>query len=105
MGANWCIWCRRLQHTFETDPAVKKALDDNFVLVRIDMNTRDGKDRNASLNRYYEDPLKNGLPVLVILEKDGRPLTTVDSAKLENGKDGHDPKKILACLTEWTAKK
>ncbi|HVU16211.1 MAG TPA: thioredoxin family protein [Candidatus Didemnitutus sp.] len=104
-GANWCVWCRRLHHTFETDPTVRKALEDNFVVVMIDANNRDGKDRNASLNRYYENPLKEGLPVLVVLEKDGRQLKTQDTALFENGKDGHDPKKIVAFLTEWAPKK
>ncbi|HEY4300233.1 MAG TPA: thioredoxin family protein [Candidatus Didemnitutus sp.] len=105
LGANWCIWCRHLHHTFETDPEVRKALDDNFVLVMVDMNTHDGKNRNVSLNRYYEDPLKNGLPVLIVLEKDGRPLITEDTSKLENGKDGHDPKKILAFFATWAPRK
>ena len=105
LGANWCIWCRRLEHTFQTNPEVKKALDENFVLVLIDVNQRDGKNRNDSLNRHYENPVKEGLPVLVVLEKDGRPLKTQETGALENGVDGHDPKKILAFLAAWAPKK
>jgi len=104
LGANWCVWCRRLKATFETDPAVKKVLDDNFVLVLIDVNHRDQKSRNDSLIRHYEDPVKEGLPVLLVLESDGRPLTTQETGSLET-KDGHDPKKVLAFLEKWTAKK
>jgi thioredoxin-related protein len=105
LGANWCIWCRRLKTTFETDPAVKQALAENFVVVLVDVNHRDHKSRNDVLNRYYDDPVKEGLPVLVVLEKDGRQLTTQESGALENGKGGHDPKKILAFLEKWTPKK
>jgi thiol:disulfide interchange protein len=105
LGANWCIWCRRLQDTFASDPAVKKALDDNFIVVLIDVNHREGKSRNGVLNRHYEDPIKEGLPVLVVLETNGRMLVTQETGALENGRNGHDPKKILAFLEKWAPKK
>ena len=49
-GANWCIWCHRLHNTFETNPAVAKALSDSFVVVMVDVNTRHGEKRNADVN-------------------------------------------------------
>lgn len=105
LGANWCIWCRRLNATFETDAAVKQALENDFVLVLVDVNHRDNKSRNDVLIRHYDDPVKEGLPVLVVLEADGRPLATQETGALENGKDGHDPKKVLAFLEKWAPKK
>eukprot|EP01035_Chromulina_nebulosa_P060743 gene60743-biopygen44029 len=61
-GANWCIWCRRLHHTFETDAAVAKNLHDHFVLVLVDVNMRHGVKRNYDVNLRYDNPIKEGLP-------------------------------------------
>jgi thiol:disulfide interchange protein len=99
-GANWCIWCRRLHSTFETDPAVSRALNQGFVVVMIDVNTRKGEKRNAAVNEKYGDPIVHGIPVLVVLDSDGKQLTTKDSGELEEG-DGHSPAKIRAFLAAW----
>lgn len=99
-GANWCIWCHRLHTTFETDAGVSKALDQGFVVVPIDVNTRHGEKRNAAVVTRYGNPVEHGIPVLVVLDADGKQLTTKDSGELEEG-DGHSPAKILAFLALW----
>ena len=105
LGANWCIWCRRLTHTFETDAAVAKALNNNFVLVLVDVNHRHGKARNDAVNTRYGNPMALGLPVLVVLDADGKQLTTQETGALEDGKDAHDPAKVIAFLGKWAPKK
>jgi thiol:disulfide interchange protein len=102
-GANWCIWCHRLHHTFETNPAVAKALGDSFVVVMVDVNTRHGVKRNADVNLRYGNPIQHGVPVLVVLDASGKQLTTKDSGELEEG-DGHSPAKITAFLAAWAPK-
>jgi len=104
-GANWCIWCRRLHHTFETHPAVAKCLGENYVLVLMDVNMRHGIKRNYDINERYGNPIKEGLPVFVVLDGRGRQLTTQESGALEDGKDGHDPAKVLAFLKQWAPKR
>jgi len=104
-GANWCIWCRRLHHTFQTQPAIAKYLDENYVLVLVDVNMRHGIKRNYDINERYGNPIKEGLPVFVVLDGKGRPLTTQESGALEDGKDGHDPAKVLAFLQQWAPKR
>jgi len=104
LGANWCVWCHRLHHTLQTDAAVAKVLNDNFVLVLVDVNHRDGKKRNDAVNEQYGNPIKEGLPVLVVLDAGGRQLLTQESGALEDGKDGHDPAKIIAFLQKWAPK-
>jgi thiol:disulfide interchange protein len=99
-GANWCIWCHRLHATFENDPGVAKALADGFIVVMIDVNTRKGEKRNAAVNVKYGNPIEHGIPVLVVLDSDGKPLTTKDSGELEEG-EGHSPAKIKAFLAQW----
>ncbi len=99
-GANWCIWCRRLHATFESDPSVSGALNRGFVVVMIDVNTRNGVKRNARVNERFGNPISHGIPVLVVLDSDGKQLTTKDSGELEEG-DGYSPAKIIAFLAQW----
>jgi thiol:disulfide interchange protein len=99
-GANWCIWCRRLHATFESDPAVSASLRRSFIVVMVDVNTRRGEKRNAAVVARYGNPVRLGLPVLVVLDQDGSPLTTKDSGELEDG-EGHSPAKITAFLASW----
>ncbi len=101
LGANWCIWCHRLSHTLETDAAVARTLHDNYILVLIDVNHRQGKARNDAVNDRYGNPMAQGLPVLVVLDADGKQLTTQETGALEDGKSAHDPAKVIAFLRQW----
>ena len=104
-GANWCIWCRRLHATLGENPAVQAALAKDYVLVQVDVNHRNGKKRNEALVEQYGNPVRLGLPVLVVLDGDGKQLTTQDSGALEDGKDAHDPAKVVAFLQAWAPKR
>ncbi len=105
LGANWCIWCRRLSHIFETDAAVAQILNENYVLVLVDVNHRNGKTRNDAVNDRYGNPMEQGLPVLVVLDADGKQLMTQETGALEDGKSAHDPAKVIAFLRQWAPKK
>ena len=98
-GANWCGWCHKLHALFGSDQGISDVLKANFVVVMIDVN----KGHNSDVDAKYGNPTQHGLPVLVILEADGKQLTTEDSGLLEEG-DHHSPQKVLAFLKEWTAK-
>jgi thioredoxin-related protein len=104
-GANWCVWCRRLHHTFESEPAIARVLADNYVVVLIDVNMRHGIKRNYDVNERYGNPIHEGLPVLVILDGAGKQLTTQETGALEDDKEGHDPAKVLAFLQQWVPKR
>jgi thiol:disulfide interchange protein len=99
-GANWCIWCHRLHTTLETNAVVSRILGDHFVLVDVDVNRRNGVNRNADVIARYGNPTRLGLPVLVVLDSDGKQLCTKDSGELEEG-HGHSPQKIAEFLTLW----
>ena len=49
-------------------------------------------------------PTQHGLPVIVVLDADGKTLVTQDTGKLEEG-DHHDPAKVLAFLNQWAPPK
>jgi thioredoxin-related protein len=102
-GANWCGWCHRLHGLFKENAEIAKALKENYVVVLIDVDQVDGKPHNANVDQRYGKPTRFGLPVLVVLDSDGKQLTTQDTAKLEEG-DHHDPKKVLAFLEQWKPK-
>jgi C-terminal processing protease CtpA/Prc len=99
-GANWCGWCHKLHKLCQTDADIAAKLKEDYVIVLIDVN----KGRNEDINKRYDNPTRFGLPVIVILDSDGKALTTQDTGKLEQG-DHHDPKKVLAFLNEWAGKK
>jgi hypothetical protein len=68
----------------------------DFVVVMADVY----KNHNADVNQRHGNPTCFGLPVLVVLDAEGKVLTTQDTGKLEEG-DHHDPAKVLAFLNQW----
>ena len=99
-GANWCGWCHKLHQLCQTDAAIAAKLKEAYRVVLVDVN----KGHNGELNKRYGNPMRFGLPVIVILDADGKALVTQDTGKLEEG-DHHDPKKVLAFLNEWAGKR
>ena len=81
---------------------MRAALQESFVLVYIDVNTRNDKKRNANVIERYGNPLQNGLPALVILEQDGKQLATQETASLAAPTDKEVAKRVVAILTRWT---
>jgi hypothetical protein len=70
-------------------------LKEAYVVVLVDVN----ESHNGDINKKYGNPTRFGLPVIVILDADGKALTTQDTGKLEQG-DHHDPKQVLTFLNE-----
>ena len=70
-----------------------------YVVVVVDVNKGHNSDFAA---KYGAD--KHGLPCIVILDSNGKHLTTKDTGELEEG-DHHSPEKVLAFLNQWSAKK
>ena len=102
-GANWCGWCHKLHDLFEKDRPIARKLLYEYVLVLVDVEEVDGKQHNADVIERYGKPTKHGLPVLVVLDDQGKPLVTQETASLEEG-DHHHPGRVLAFLEKWQAK-
>ena len=99
--ANWCPWCRRLNAAL-TAPAVKQKLQQKFVLVYVDANTRNDKLRNAAvLEKFGQPTLEHGLPVFVILDREGRQIGTRETASLAADTDAKVAARVLAFLDTW----
>jgi len=99
-GANWCGWCKRLDSLFKTDQKISEKLKANYVVTLIDVN----EGHNKEVDAEYGTPTKHGLPVLVVLDADGKQLVTKDTGELEED-DHHSPDKVLEFLNEWTPKR
>jgi thiol:disulfide interchange protein len=99
-GANWCGWCHRLHGLFESNKAIVEKLKQDYVVVMIDVN----EEHNKETNLKYGHPTQFGLPVIVVLDAEGKQLTTQDTGKLEEG-DHHDPEKVMAFLKAWAPKR
>ena len=99
-GANWCGWCHKLHKLCESDAEIAAKLKANYIVVLVDVN----KGHNSDVDKRYGNPTQFGLPVIVVLDADGKALVTQDTGKLEVG-DHHDPAKVLAFLNEWSGKK
>ena len=95
-GANWCGWCHLLHQTFEKNDHVRKMLEADYVVVMIDAHG----EHNSDVEKKYGNPTQHGLPVIVVLDADGKQLTIKDTVELEEG-DHHDPQKVLEFLAEW----
>jgi thiol:disulfide interchange protein len=96
-GANWCPWCHKLHALFATDKSIAARLKSDYVVVLIDVN----KGRNSEVDAKYGHPTRLGLPVIVILDAQGKQLTTKNSGELEEG-DHHNPEKVMAFLKKWS---
>lgn len=95
-GANWCPWCHKLHALFESDPKIAAKLKESFVVVLVDVD----KSHNAEVVKRFENPTRFGLPVIVVLDAEGKLLATQDTGKLEDG-DHHSPEKVLAFLNSF----
>jgi thioredoxin-related protein len=107
-GANNCGWCHRLHSFFQTDTSVADLLHHDFVVVMIDVN--DEADKVGKIENWHNGvllkkytPVYHGVPFLVILDADGKQLTTHDdgnTGNLEEDKSySHD--KVMAFLKKW----
>jgi thiol:disulfide interchange protein len=99
-GANWCVWCHVLHHLFDTNRAIRKKIQSDYIVVLIDVNNS----HNRSTVEKYGEPTQFGLPVIVVLDSDGKQLVTQSVVEFgENG--GYSPQKVLAFLNDRALKK
>ena len=98
-GANWCVWCHVLHHLFETNKAVHHEIQSGYIVVLIDVNN----DHNASTVEKYGNPTRFGLPVIVVLDSDGKQLVTQSVVGFGEN-DGYNPREMLAFLNKWASR-
>lgn len=102
-GGNWCIWCLRFNNYIHENKKIAGLLNDNFVYYHLNFS-RENKNE-AVFNKYAPGKGQEyGYPFFIVLDKNGKVLTTRESGNLEAGK-GYDETKVFAFFNEWLPKK
>jgi thiol:disulfide interchange protein len=102
-GSHGCTWCHVLQKLFETDQNIVTELKSDYVYVMIDIT----RGRNKGIDGRYGNPTRNGVPVIVILDADGKQLVTkgggiVEGDPLRPSETYHiSPVTMLNFLKNW----
>ncbi len=65
LSAIWCPTCRAIDKNVLTDPAVKKALEANYVFARMDYES-------AEAPAFQKSHNLSGFPNILILSPDGK---------------------------------
>jgi thioredoxin-related protein len=101
-GANWCHYCVQLEERFRTDPDLKKALRDEYVVVYVDI---DGGKKNLDLGHHYQ--FVPNMPSLTVLDSAGKVVGktagVLHLTKSADGKESYDSKQLLEFLTTHKA--
>jgi thioredoxin-related protein len=99
VGGDWCIWCHRLDDFIEKNNDIKKFLNKNFIVLKVNF---DKENKNEKfLSRYPEIP---GYPHFFVLEKNGELLHSQNTGELEENK-GYSKDKMMAFLKKWAPAK
>lgn len=95
-GANWCYDCHVLDlalHRPDFQPAVK-----GYEIVHVDIGD-DGK-KNADVAREFDVPLDKGVPVLAVIEPDGKIVVSQKNGEFEDAR-ALTPAVLLEFLNKW----
>jgi thiol:disulfide interchange protein len=92
VGGEWCSWCHIFDRFVAARPAVRKALEDSYVVVKVNWSPQN---RNEKLLSRF--PKAGGYPHFYVLDASGKLLASQASGELEAGKD-YDEARVLAFL-------
>ena len=92
MGGNWCPDCRTLGAYLARED-IKAWLDDRFILVPVDVGEWD---KNIDIAERYGNPISEGIPALVVLDKNENVVFATPAGELASARNmsGDD-------LIEW----
>jgi thiol:disulfide interchange protein len=98
IGGNWCPWCRLLHDLFAENAPIATLLRNEYEVVNVDIGHGE---KNKELLAKYAVKAK-GYPYLAVLDANDKLVTQQETGALEDGPK-HDPKKVIAFLTQWQA--
>lgn len=94
VGGEWCIWCHILDKFIATHAPVKRLVDQNYVVVKVNFSPQN---RNEAVLSQW--PKVKGYPHLFVLDAEGKLVHSQDTGQLEAGKD-YDEAKVIAFLEQ-----
>lgn len=100
-GGNWCIWCLRFDHYWKTHEVLKQIVNQNYLYYHLNWSP---ENKNEAVFKKFGYPgKKNGYPVFIVLDKNGKLLHIQNSGVLEDGKS-YQLDKVKAFFEKWTPK-
>jgi protein disulfide-isomerase len=98
-GADWCLDCVVLSSIFR-DRTVAPYLAQHFHVVKIDIGEWN---RNLDVSKEYGDPIKKGVPAVVVLSPLGSTVASTRDGALSTARNAK-PADVLKLLKSWVAK-
>lgn len=95
-GANWCYDCHVLDAAFHR-PEFAEAMA-GYEVVHVDIGD-DGK-KNNDVAQEYQTPLDKGVPVLAVLDSDGKVVVSQKNGEFEDARS-MTPEALLEFLNKW----
>ncbi|WP_460528953.1 thioredoxin family protein [Chitinimonas naiadis] len=85
-GANWCEDCRALDKALKSEKNAK-LISKEFEVVKVNVGRFD---KNLDLDTVYGNPIKRGIPAVVVLAPDQRVLYATRAGELADARTMND---------------
>lgn len=100
IGKPGCPACKRLYLFMAAHPTISNALEKHYQPLHLDLSRN-----NIPLLRAWDAPqLKHGVPVIVILDAEGKILTTAPASTFTAAVGEFSEAKITEFLLKWAPK-
>lgn len=96
-GANWCYDCHVLDLAFHR-PDLAPVLAAGYQVVHVDLGP--DEEKNADVVKQFDVPLNKGIPVLAVIESDGKLLMSQKNGEFEDARS-LAPQALLEFLNKW----
>src|SRR5262245_25406414 len=81
-GANWCPDCRVLASALQ-EPPLADLIEEHFVVVKVDVGNWD---KNLPLVNKWGNPIRKGIPAIVVATGDGDIVYTTRAGELADAR-------------------
>jgi protein disulfide-isomerase len=98
-GADWCLDCVVLSSLLR-DRKVAPYLNEHFHVVQIDVGEWN---RNLDVSKEYGDPIKKGIPAVVVLSPLGSTVASTANGALSTARNAN-ANDVIKLLQSWVAK-
>jgi thiol:disulfide interchange protein len=94
-GADWCVWCHRLEQFIASHAELHQLRSQHYVHIRLFSGEGEG------LPLYFDNlPALDGLPHYFVYNKDGKLLHSQDTEPFESG-ETYNFDKVWEFLAYW----
>jgi thiol:disulfide interchange protein len=95
VGADWCVWCHRLEHFIISNPELHMLRSQNYIHLRL--FSGDGGELPAVFNRL---PAFDGIPHFFVYDFGGNLIHSQNTDEFEVG-ETYDYNRVWEFLAAW----